>query len=126
MAVQVIIGATGIVIKVLTKNFEATPGKHSLDSLSKTVVFGTSYIMRKVLQSRTSSLRAGDHSCFGRSIREKSRKEIIIIIIILQSVKIFPKFLMQSTKHVSLEMALPRPVMGKLFWEGAKEKRKKL
>jgi hypothetical protein len=29
------------------------PGKHSVDSLQKTPVLGTSYIIRKVLQSET-------------------------------------------------------------------------
>ena len=31
-------------------NLEAVPGKHSIDSLQKTVVLGTSHIIRKVLQ----------------------------------------------------------------------------
>jgi hypothetical protein len=53
MAMPVIIGATGIVTKVLKKDYEATPGKHSIDSLQKTAVLGTSHIIRKVLQSET-------------------------------------------------------------------------
>ena len=32
------------------KNLEAVPGKHSTDSLQKTAILGTSYIIRKVLQ----------------------------------------------------------------------------
>jgi hypothetical protein len=32
------------------KNLEAVPGKHSIDSLQKTAVLGTSHIIRKVLQ----------------------------------------------------------------------------
>jgi hypothetical protein len=32
------------------KNFEAVPGKHSIDSLQKKAVLGTSHIIRKVLQ----------------------------------------------------------------------------
>jgi hypothetical protein len=32
---------------------ETIPGKHSIDSLQKTVVLGTSHIIRKVLQSET-------------------------------------------------------------------------
>ena len=48
--VPVIIGATGIVMRSLKKNFETVPGNHSIDSLQKTVVLGTSHIIRKVLQ----------------------------------------------------------------------------
>ena len=36
--------------KGLRKNLEAVPGKHSIDSLQKTAVIGTSHIIRKVLQ----------------------------------------------------------------------------
>jgi hypothetical protein len=48
--IPVIIGATGIVTRSLRKNMEAIPGKHSIDSLQKTAVLGTSHIIRKVLQ----------------------------------------------------------------------------
>jgi hypothetical protein len=48
--VPVIIGATGIVTRNLRKNLETAPGNHSIDSLQKTAVLGTSYIIRKVLQ----------------------------------------------------------------------------
>jgi len=48
--VPVIIGATGIVTRSLKKNLESVPGKHSIDSLQKTAVLGTSHIIRKVLQ----------------------------------------------------------------------------
>jgi len=48
--VPVIIGATGIVTRSLRKNLEAVPGKHSIDSLQKTTILGTSPIIRKVLQ----------------------------------------------------------------------------
>ena len=34
----------------LRKNLEAVPGKHSIDSLHKTAILGTSDIIRKVLQ----------------------------------------------------------------------------
>ena len=34
----------------LMENLEAVPGKHSIDSLQKTAILGTSYIIRKVLQ----------------------------------------------------------------------------
>ena len=32
------------------KNLGTTPGKHSIDSLQKTAILGTSHIIRKVLQ----------------------------------------------------------------------------
>jgi len=48
--VPVIIGATGIVTKSLRKYLETVPGKHSIDSLPKTAILGTSHIKRKVLQ----------------------------------------------------------------------------
>jgi hypothetical protein len=48
--IPVIIGATGIVTRRLKKNLEAPPGKHSIDSLQKTAVLGTSHIIRKVLK----------------------------------------------------------------------------
>ena len=34
----------------LKENLEAVPGKHSIDSLQKTAILGTSHIIRKVLQ----------------------------------------------------------------------------
>ena len=46
----IIIGATGIVTRSLGKSLEAIPGKHSVDSLQKTAILGTSHIIRKVLQ----------------------------------------------------------------------------
>jgi hypothetical protein len=48
--IPVIIGATGIVTRSLRKNLEPVPGKHSIDSLQKTAILGTSHIIRKVLQ----------------------------------------------------------------------------
>jgi len=48
--VPVIIGATGIVTRSLRINLVAVPGKHSIDSLQKTAILGTSHIIRKVLQ----------------------------------------------------------------------------
>jgi hypothetical protein len=48
--IPVIIGAAEIVTRSLRKNFEAVPGKHSIDSLQKTAILGTSHIIRKVLQ----------------------------------------------------------------------------
>jgi len=48
--IPVIIGATGIVTRSLKKNLETITGKHSIDSLQKTAILGTSHIIRKVLQ----------------------------------------------------------------------------
>jgi len=48
--VPVILGATGMVTRSLRKNLETVPGKHSVDSLQKTAILGTSHIIRKVLQ----------------------------------------------------------------------------
>jgi len=48
--IPVIDGATGIVTRNLKKNLEAITEKHSIDSLQKTTIFGTSHIIRKVLQ----------------------------------------------------------------------------
>jgi hypothetical protein len=53
MIIRAVIGATGIATKGLKKNLEAIPGKHSIDSLQKTAILGTSHIIRKVLQSET-------------------------------------------------------------------------
>ena len=50
MIIPVTIGATGIVTRSLKKNLEAASGKHSIDSLQKTAILGTSHIIRKVLQ----------------------------------------------------------------------------
>ena len=43
MVMPVISGATGRVTKVLKKNLEAMPGKHSIDSLQNAAVLGTSH-----------------------------------------------------------------------------------
>jgi hypothetical protein len=51
--IPVIIGATGIVSKSLKKYLETIPGQHSIDSLQKTAILGTSHIIRKVLQAET-------------------------------------------------------------------------
>jgi hypothetical protein len=53
MIILVVIGATGIVTRGLRKNLEAIPGKHSIDSLQKMAILGTSHIMWKVLLSET-------------------------------------------------------------------------
>jgi hypothetical protein len=72
MIILVITGATGLVTKGWRENFEAIPGKYSIDSLlQKTAVLGTSHIIQKVLQCGTGSLSGGDHSWFKRSTWEK-------------------------------------------------------
>jgi len=48
--IPVIIGATEIVTRSLRKYFEAVRGRHSIDSLQKTAILGTSHIILKVLQ----------------------------------------------------------------------------
>jgi len=50
--IPIIIGATGIVTRSLRKNLKAVPGKHSIDSLQKTAILGTSHIIRKALQCK--------------------------------------------------------------------------
>jgi hypothetical protein len=49
--IPVIIGTTGIVTRRVKGHLETIPAKHSIDSLQKTAVLGTSHIIRKVLQS---------------------------------------------------------------------------
>jgi hypothetical protein len=48
--IPVITGDTEIITRILRKKLEAVPGKHWIDSLQKTVILGTSHIIRKVLQ----------------------------------------------------------------------------
>ena len=51
--IPVVTGATGIVTKILKKNLEAMPGKHSIDSLQQTAILVTSHKILKVLQYDT-------------------------------------------------------------------------
>jgi hypothetical protein len=46
-------GANGIVTKVVIKNMEAIAGRHSIDSIHKAAILGTSHIIRKFLQCET-------------------------------------------------------------------------
>ena len=64
-------GATGRATRSLRKNLEAVPGKHSIDSLQKTAILGTSHKIRKVLQCEAWSLSGGNHRWFKRSTRKK-------------------------------------------------------
>ena len=50
ITIIIIIGATRIITRSFRKNLEAVPGKHSIDSLQKTAILGTSHTIRKVLQ----------------------------------------------------------------------------
>jgi hypothetical protein len=50
MIIPVINGATGVATRSLSKNLEAVPGKHLIDSLQKMAILGTSHIIQKALQ----------------------------------------------------------------------------
>jgi hypothetical protein len=90
--VPLIIRATGIVTNVWRKNLEAMLGNHSIDSLQKAAILGTSYIgvIREVLESETWSLIGGDRRSFRSNTRLKrpvtrdNNNNIIIIIIIIK------------------------------------------
>jgi len=43
----------GETLKCLKKNLVTIPGKHSIDSLQKMAILGTSHIIWKILQSET-------------------------------------------------------------------------
>jgi len=57
--------------KNLEENFETIPEKYSIDALQKTAIFGTSHIIRKVLQCEARSLSDGDHRWSKRSTGKK-------------------------------------------------------
>jgi hypothetical protein len=57
--IQVITGATGIMTKGLKKDLEVVPRKHSVDSLHKTAVLGSSRIILKILQSEIEAFAVG-------------------------------------------------------------------
>jgi len=59
------------VMESLWKNLEAVPGRHSIESLQKTAILGTSHITQKALQCEACSLRCGDHRWFKRSTKKK-------------------------------------------------------
>jgi len=44
--IPIIIGVTGIVTRRLRNSLEGIPSKHSIDSLQKTAIIGTSHIIR--------------------------------------------------------------------------------
>ena len=45
---------------MVKENLEAMPGKHSIDSLQKTAILGTSHIIWKIVQCETWSLYGED------------------------------------------------------------------
>ena len=118
MIVPAITGATRRVRKGLKKNLEAITRKHSIDSLKKTAILGTSHIIRKVPQPETCSLSGGDHRWFKRSARRKRvviRDNIIIIIrkkgpvtsdtiIIIIIINQLMSINVQAEKHVFLQI----------------------
>jgi hypothetical protein len=69
--IPVTIGATEVVTRSLRKHLEVVPGRHSIDSIQKTAVLGTSHIIRKVLQCGSRSLSDGDYRWFRRSTGKK-------------------------------------------------------
>jgi hypothetical protein len=50
--IPAVIGATGTVTGGLRKYLEEIPSKHSIDSLQKTTILGTSHMLRNALQSK--------------------------------------------------------------------------
>jgi hypothetical protein len=50
---EIIIIIIIIISKSLQKYLETIPEQHSIDSLQKTAILGTSHIIRKVLQAET-------------------------------------------------------------------------
>jgi hypothetical protein len=88
--------------KKFKENLEAMPGKHSIDSLEKRAILGTSHIIRKVRQSETWSLSGGDHRWFKRrSTREKKpvARENKITIIIIIIIALFPVHAMKAQRQ---------------------------
>jgi hypothetical protein len=58
------------------KYLETIPGQHSIDSLQKTAILGTSHITRKVLQAETLSLSGGVHHWLKRRSTRQERKPV--------------------------------------------------
>jgi hypothetical protein len=71
-----VIGAIGIVSNSLQKYLETITGQHSIDSLQKTAILGTSHIIRKVLQAETCSLSGGVHHWLKRRSTRQERKPV--------------------------------------------------
>jgi hypothetical protein len=75
-AIPLITGVTGIASKTLQKYLETIPGQHSIDSLQKTAILGTSHVIRKVLQAETRSLSGGVHHWQKSSSTREERKPV--------------------------------------------------
>ena len=81
--VPVIIGGTGIITRSLRKNLETIPGNHSIVSLQKTAILGTSHTIRKVkLEAWVVGITAGSREVPGRNACDRRHTYRIIIIII--------------------------------------------
>jgi hypothetical protein len=89
LIIPVIIGAIGVVTEFLRNCLEAVPGKHSIDSLQKTAILGTSHIVRKVLQCEAGSVSGGDHRWFRRSTGKKRRATADKIIVVVVAVVVW-------------------------------------
>jgi hypothetical protein len=92
--IPVIIGATGIVTRSLRKNLEDIPGKHSIGSLQKTALLGTSHIIWKVLHCETGSLSGGYHCWLNRSTRKKrpvtgDDNKLLLLLLLLLLLDVF-------------------------------------
>ena len=109
--VPVIIGATGTVTRSLRNNLVAVPGKHSIDSVQKTAILGTSHTIRKVLQCEACSVSGGDHRWFKRSTGNKRLWQrypyrIIIIIIVIGGIGIVTRSLRKNLEAVPLKHSI--------------------
>ena len=85
--------------------------KHSIDSLQKAAVLGTSQIIRKVQHCEAWSLSGGDH-CWFKRITRKNRpvtRDIIITIMYCYnknvSVKVISQFRLRINKFVAHKLA---------------------
>ena len=86
----------------IRKNVEDMPRKHSVDSLQKTTILGTSHIMRKVQQPGTWSLSGGNRRWFKRSTRQKghvtrdnnnnnNNNIVVVVVVVVVKIKIILK-----------------------------------
>ncbi len=51
--VPIVIGATGVVERNMTKYLNKIPGKHNVYNLQRSAVLGTAHILRKVLSIKS-------------------------------------------------------------------------
>jgi hypothetical protein len=89
LLVVLVVVVVVVVTKGLKKNLEAILGKHSVDSLQKSAVLGTSYIIREVLQCEAWTLSGGDLRWFKRSTMKKrpvtrdNNNHILLLLLLL-------------------------------------------